>query len=312
VIEITVKRVPGGVVSNFLNDNLKLGDQVRVRGPAGKFSCFNYPSRKILGIAGGSGITPIMSMARWIVDTAADIDFTMVYSARTPKDLIFRRELEYLATRHPGFRVLVTVSGGGSGLEPWLSLTGRVDERMLRLAAPDLDERHVFMCGPPPFMDTVKDVLKSMGFPLEHLHTESFGAGRVAAGTPVAPKPPPPPAPVAAEPVRRASPMPSHSPAAPAPRPREAAPSGFQVQFRNSGKTVVTDGSIALLDLAEQNGIEISYGCRSGSCGACRTRCDKSGKVDMGSDYNLDPDDAREGFVLACCAKPRSNLVVEA
>lgn len=323
VIEITVKRVPGGVVSNHLNDNLKLGDQIKVRGPAGKFSCFNYPSRKILGIAGGSGITPIMSMARWIVDTAADVDFTMLYSARTPRDIIFRREIEYLATRHPGFRVIVTVSGGGSGLEPWLSLSGRIDERMLRLAAPDLDERHVFMCGPPQFMDAVKDTLKGMQFPIEKLHTESFGAGRVAAGTPVAPKPAAAPAPAAPAPEPR-KPAPGIAPAvsaAPAPRPSvpppaapvaAAAPVGFQIVFKKSGKSVQADGSIALLDLAEQNGIDIEYSCRSGSCGTCRTKCAPGGKVDMGSDYSLDADEERQGYVLACCAKPRSNLQVEA
>lgn len=323
VIEITVKRVPGGQVSNWLNDNLKLGDTIKVRGPAGKFSCVNHPCMRMLGIAGGSGVTPIMSMARWVCDTAADVDFSMIYSARTPRDIIFRRELEYLATRHPGFRVLVTVSGGAGGLEPWLSLSGRIDERMLRLAAPDIEERHVFMCGPQPFMDTVKDVLKSMNFPMDHLHTESFGAGRVAAGTPVAAakapaaasapaaaapvaaKAPPPPAAVP-PPAPRAAPVAPPAPAAP------PAPSGFHIVFAKSGKTVHTDGAVPLLDLAEQNGVDIEYSCRSGSCGTCRTKCKPGGKVDMGSDHTLDPDDERQGWVLACCAKPLSNLTIEA
>ncbi len=328
VIEITVKRVPGGLVSNWLNDNLKLGDTLKVRGPAGKFSCVNHPCLKMLGIAGGSGVTPVMSMARWVCDTAADVDFSMVYSARTPRDIIFRRELEYLATRHPGFRVLVTVSGGAGGLEPWLSLSGRIDERMLRLAAPDLEERHIFMCGPQPFMDTVKDVLKSVGFPMDQLHTESFGAGRVAAGTPVAPAKaaaPASPAPAAAavrsapraqSAAQSAAPAPAPvapAPAAPAAPPRSApAASGFQIVFAKSGKTVQTDGELPLLDLAEQNGVDIEYSCRSGSCGTCRTKCKPGGKVDMGSDHTLDPDEEREGWVLACCAKPRSNLTVEA
>ena len=79
-LELTVKRVPGGLVSNWLADNLALGDELGIRGPAGKFSCFNYPSRRMLCIAGGSGITPIMSMCRWIVDTTADVDVTLLYS----------------------------------------------------------------------------------------------------------------------------------------------------------------------------------------------------------------------------------------
>lgn len=321
VIEITVKRVPGGLVSNYLNDHVKLGDKIKVRGPAGKFTCFNYPSRKILGIAGGSGVTPIMSMARWIVDTAADVDFTFLYSARSPRDIIFRRELEYLATRHPSFRLLVTVSGGGGGLEPWLALAGRIDEQMVRLAAPDFMERHAFMCGPAPFMDAVKTSLRNLEFPLDHLHSESFGAAgkpRLAEGTPVATKPAAPPAPIVVEPARPRAAAPAASsapapaaPAAPAPAPRAAAPAGFQVVFEKSGKTVSTDGSTPLLDLAEQHGIEIDYSCRAGSCGTCKTRV-RSGKVDMGSDYSLDPDEEKQGYVLACCARPKSNLTVEA
>ena len=77
-LELTVKRVSGGLVSNWMCDELKLGSQLRVRGPAGRFSCFNYPSRKFLFIAAGSGVTPIMSMCRWIVDTTADVDVVVV------------------------------------------------------------------------------------------------------------------------------------------------------------------------------------------------------------------------------------------
>jgi ferredoxin-NADP reductase/ferredoxin len=322
VIEITVKRVPGGLVSNHLNDHLKLGDKLKVRGPSGKFTCFNYPSRKILGIAGGSGVTPIMSMARWIVDTAADVDFTFLYSARTPRDIIFRRELEYLATRHPSFRLLVTVSGGGGALEPWLALSGRIDEQILRIAAPDLLERHAFICGPAPFMDAVKESLRGLEFPMGNLHSESFGAAgkpRVAEGTPVAQKPAPAPAPapivVAPAPAAAARPAAAQPAPAPAPAkapPKPAAPVGFQIVFAKSGKTISTDGSTPLLDLAEQHGIEIDYSCRAGSCGTCRTKTRPGGVVDMGSDYSLDPEEEKQGYVLACCAKPKSNLTVEA
>ncbi|MGK0218414.1 MAG: NAD(P)H-flavin reductase, partial [Planctomycetota bacterium] len=109
-LELSIKRVPGGLVSNWMADRASLGDEILVRGPAGKFSCFNYPSRKMLCIAGGSGITPIMSMLRWIVDTTADVDVTLLYSGRSPSDFIFRKELETISARHSGLRVIFTVT----------------------------------------------------------------------------------------------------------------------------------------------------------------------------------------------------------
>jgi ferredoxin len=113
-------------------------------------------------------------------------------------------------------------------------------------------------------------------------------------------------APAAAVRAAQAAPAPARVKEAP------AAPAGFQIVFSKSGKTISTDGSVSLLDLAEQNGIDINYGCRAGSCGSCRTKCKVGGVVDMGSDYNLDPDEEKQGYVLACCAKPKSNLLVEA
>lgn len=311
-LEITVKRVPGGLVSNYLNDHVGLGQLIRVRGPAGKFSCFNYPSRKILAVAAGSGITPVMSMARWIVDTAADVDFTLVYSARSPQDMIFRRELEWMSSRHSGFRVLVTVTSRWHGVDAWTGCTGRVDERLLRLAAPDLEERHAFLCGPAPFMEAVKETLKGTDFPIAHLHSESFGAGRVAKGA--APAKPAP------EVVSVAAPAPAGTAPAPAAATPAAAPAAAldvtgagsrRVVFTGSGKTIATDGATPLLELAEQCGVEIEYGCRSGSCGSCRVRC-ASAEVELPDDCALQPEERAQGWVLACVALPLADLEVQA
>ena len=152
-LEITIKRVRGGLVSNWMCDHIKFGDLLSVRGPSGKFSCFNFPSRKILFIAAGSGITPVISMLRWIVDTAADIDAHLLVSAKSPRDIIFRNELNWMSSRHSGIRVGVTCTSRITGADSWTGLTGRCDARMLKLFTPDLLERHIFMCGPGPFMD---------------------------------------------------------------------------------------------------------------------------------------------------------------
>ena len=312
-LELTVKRVPGGLVSNWMCDELKLGDLLRVRGPSGRFSCFNYPSRKMLYIAAGSGLTPLMSMSRWIVDTTADVDVVLLYSARTPPDIIFRKELELMSARHSGFRVLITVTSGWKGTEAWTGLTGRCNDSLIRMAAPDLMERHVFMCGPKPFMDTAKGCLRELGFPIANLHTESFGTGRLAKGTKVAPRDVPKATTVSGVLV----PVPPAAPAT-APPPVDkpaAAPSGpsFEIEFLGAGKKVMTEGQSNLLDLAECNGIEIPYACRTGECGSCKVLC-KSGQLEMDleevDELGLDDGERKEGYVLACISTPRSNCAV--
>lgn len=339
-LELTVKRVPNGLVSNWMCDELKLGSPLRVRGPSGRFSCFNYPSRKIMCIAAGSGVTPIMSMCRWIVDTTADVDVVVLYSCQTPDDIIYRKEFELLSARHSGLRVLLTVTKGWKSTDCWTGLMGRCNPAMITMAAPDLNERHIFMCGPNPFMDCVKDALRQIAFPMEKLHTESFGAGRVAQGTPVEPHDVPPrpdatgvivpllkPEPAAPKLAgapstvqRPKEPASAAKPMAAAAVPEAAAPSSLaevEVEFIGGGtpaKKIRTNGRSNLLDLAECNGIEISYGCRTGECGTCKV-LKKRGDVEMNlaecDEPGLDDGEKKEGYVLACIAYPRSNCAVE-
>jgi ferredoxin-NADP reductase len=296
-LEITIKRTPGGLVSNWMHDHVKLGDLLSVHGPSGMFSCFNYPSRKMLFIGAGSGITPVMSMLRWIVDTAADVDAHLLVSAKSPRDIIFRNELNWMSSRHSGIRVGVTCTSRVTGADSWTGLTGRCDEKMLKLFTPDLLERHIFMCGPPPFMEAVKETLRLLGFPLANLHTESFGGGRVAKGEKVEARDVPKPSAPAIQAVE--------SP--PVDLPKAA---GFQVNFIRSAKSVSTDGEASLLELAEANGVEIDYACRSGVCGTCKTKLNK-GKVEM-SENELSDEEKAEGFIYPCVSKPVSDVEIDA
>jgi ferredoxin-NADP reductase/ferredoxin len=310
-LEITVKRarapqagIPDGIVSNYLHDHIKLDDILRVHGPDGDFSCFNYPSEeypseKILCIAGGSGITPIMSMCRWIVDTRADVDVVVMLSFRSPSDIIFRRELEFMSTRHDDLKVLFTVTGRNP-LEPWTGIAGRLCPQIFQLSVPDLKERHVYLCGPNPFMDTVKECLKELAFPTENLHTESFGKARVAPGEKprrevvAAPAPPSAPAP--------GKPTPS-KPAAPAKK-------LFKVTFKQSGIVAESDGEGGLLELAEANGVNIPAGCRMGSCLVCKVKCEH-GEVRM-EDNKLTPALKGQGFRVMCVGHAASDVVLDA
>lgn len=182
VLELTVKRMPGGLVSNWFCDHVKIGQALIARGPSGKFSCFAYPSSKMCFIGAGSGVAPIMSMSRWIVDTTSDVDVKMLLSFKSPADIIFRKELEMISARHSRLQVGVTVTSGWRGTESWTGFTGRITSQMIGILVPDLVERHVFMCGPEPFAQDLTDILRGMGFDLAKLHSESFGTGRVAQG----------------------------------------------------------------------------------------------------------------------------------
>ncbi len=316
-LELTIKRVPGGLVSNWMCDNIKLGDVLNARGPAGKFSCFNFPSKKVLFIGGGSGITPVMSMLRWIIDTAADVDAYLFVSARSPRDIIFRNELNWMSSRHSGIKVGITCTSRCTGSDAWTGLTGRCDANMLRMLVPDLMERHVFMCGPEPFMEAVTECLRGIDFPIANLHVESFGKVRVAPGGESKPRDVPKvvaapsiaPTPAVAASMRMAV---AAAPAAPiAPTPEPAAVKGFKVTFTKAGKSVVTAGDAPLLDLAEANGVEIGYQCRSGSCGECKVLC-KKGKVAMEDHCAIGDDEKAQGFIYACCAQPTSDVEIEA
>jgi ferredoxin-NADP reductase len=172
---VTIKRVPGGKVSNWLHDTLHEGQELAVHGPVGLFNAIDFPSPKVLYLSGGVGITPVMSMARWFYDTNANVDMTFIHSARSPKDIIYHRELEHMASRIDNFSLHLICEKHGLG-EPWAGYRGYLNHKMLELMVPDFLEREVFCCGPTPYMNAVKRLLEVAGFDMARYHEESFGA----------------------------------------------------------------------------------------------------------------------------------------
>jgi len=344
VLEVTVKRVPGGRVSNWLHDNLNVGAQLTISGPLGAFGCQSTPtSDKLLFIAGGSGITPVMSMSRYLHDVADPRDVVFLYSARTERDLIFRDELAFLAARHPRFRPIFTLTNAGS--PAWPGLRGRISARLLEDAVPDFRERTVFLCGPTPFMDTVKGALLEAEFPMANFHAESFGGARPGPAGKPAPRALPvgpvndPLAPDASGipvPVERETHTPVPERRSPSsallgllPRPRlvllakppqstpapvpTAAAEGAQasVVFSTSGREATGCADATILEAAEGLGLPIPSACRVGVCGTCKTR-KLSGTVRMDCDDGLDAGDRAGGFILACTARPVDKVTIEA
>lgn len=294
VLEVTVKRVPGGLVSNWLPDNLKVGDPISIAGPKGKFCLApGKIHKKILFLTGGSGITPLMAMSRWLCDVSADVDMKFLNSVRSPKDIIFHKELELLTSRYKMFEPVV-ITASREKTDAWLGPTGHIDAHIIKKVAPDFIQRHVYMCGPQPFMDAMKAILISIGFPMDQLHSESFGGVRTATDKLAVV------APGAA--VQLLSATADKKPA--------TAKNAFTVEFSRSGKTGEGDEQSCLLDVAEDLDVDIDYSCRSGSCGACKVKL-LSGEVEMETTDGLEESEQAEGYVLACVSMLKKDCKVD-
>lgn len=274
-IAITVKRIPGGLVSNALHDRLSVGSTIRAQLPLGDFSTARHPARKYLFVAAGVGVTPLMSMLRAADDLAAGSDIVFINVARRPEDLVFRRELDAIAARNRDVRLAHVVTGEGA--EPWAGFRGRIDRTTLLAIAPDLAEREVFVCGPDGFMARVRDILRDTGFDMARHHEESFvfGAG-------------------AAEPEAPADP----------------GLKTYRITFAKSGRVVDCDGSTPILTAAKKAGIALPSACTKGLCGTCKSK-KLVGDVEMKHQGGIRPREIDAGMVLLCCSKPRSDVTVE-
>ncbi|SCK29595.1 hybrid-cluster NAD(P)-dependent oxidoreductase [Vogesella sp. LIG4] len=281
---ITVKRVPGGVVSNWLHDTMQEGDLLPVHGPVGQFNCIDYPAQKVLLLSGGVGITPVMSIARWFFDTNSEVDMVFAHSARTPRDIIYRAELDYMSTRIDNFKLHLICEKTEIG-QAWSGYRGYLTQAMLQLIAPDFLEREVFCCGPTPYMRAVRQLLQTAGFDMSRYHEESFGA------TPEAD-------------IALAE---EHAAAAQEQPPK--AQGSHCISFANSGKSVQATDSLTLHAAASSAGITIPKACGMGICGTCRVRV-LHGETEMNHNGGLTDEEIAEGYVLSCCTRARSDISV--
>ena len=301
-LSITVKRVPGGPVSNFLHDQVKIGSVLHAIGPMGDFSCFmqGTPSPnpasapKYLFLSGGSGITPLMSMARTFHDLGEPRDIVFVHAARSPADIIFRGELELMARNQPASFRFAPVCEADSPRDPWHGLRGRLNLGVLNHIAPDFKQREVFVCGPAPFMAAVREMLKGAGFDMSRHHEESFDFAELARVEPE----------VAAE-VELAEGVQAVQEAVAAP---EVAT--YTIEFAKQKRTIECRSDTFVLDAARRAGVRLPSSCSKGLCGTCKSKL-VSGTVDMKHGGGIRQREIDAGMALLCCSKPTSNLVVD-
>ncbi len=275
-LTITVKRVPGGSVSNWLHDHLRPGDLLEVSGPLGSFTPTGHRSPKQLYLTAGSGITPLMSAARTLVDQGRPADVVFVHHARTPDDIMFRDELHRMGDRHPGIRTVV-VCDEVSPSQPWAGPRGRITSDLLAALAPDVRDREVFLCGPPAYMQAARACLAVAGVDLLRVHEESYVFGGASTPTAV----------------------------------RDAAATVYSIELRRSQRVVECPAGTTVLQSASSAGLTLPSSCQEGICGTCKTTM-LSGAVDMHHAGGIRQREIDRGQVLLCCSTPTEDLVLDA
>lgn len=324
-LHFTIKRVPGGLASNWMADHAQPGMEIDISGPKGKFSIQNEMPQKVLMLSGGSGITPMLSMSRYCCDLSLDVDIVFLHMARTLNDLVCAKELESIAKRMRAFKVVYGLSRNDDA--QWQGLTGRFRAEILYQAVPDFAQRTVYLCGPVEFMDNARDIFGQTGFDLKRFHFESFG-GRAKSKTK---KSATTRKTALTDLLRNPTEMRLSSAGADRPpslntmpaikRPPKTheteqadAEAGGQVQLEVRLRGLddvfkVAPGDV-LLDALEDAGVEVDSSCRAGSCGTCRAQCHK-GQVSFENEGGLTDDEADGGAVLLCTAKATTDIELE-
>ncbi len=287
-LAVTVKRVPGGRVSNWMIDRLAAGDEVEVTLPAGVFCLTDGAEedeageRPLVAFAGGSGITPVFSLIKVALATTSR-PVRLLYANRDAGSVIFRSALDELAAAHPD-RLTVAFHHDDE--------SGYLDETAVRaFAAGALDGDH-YVCGPTPFMDLVERVLLADGVDADRFHIERFT---------------PSDDPVASSPSGSAGAA-DEARAGNADREQESA--GITVTIELDGRTETTahHPGTTLLQTARQVGLSAPSSCEAGSCATCMGRL-VEGAVEMFVNNALTDDEVAEGWVLTCQSVPTTPTV---
>ncbi|MGW6413680.1 FAD-binding oxidoreductase [Streptomyces sp. NPDC055055] len=273
--DLTVRRVPGGRISNHLADTVRTGDTLTTSGPLGTFHHNPlFHGDDVVFLAGGSGVAPALSMIRDIVDHGLARRFHLLYGSRSDGDILFRDELEALAADHPRIRVDHVVADPGPR---WAGPTGLLTAGLVYALAGPLDGRMVYVCGPQALYPYALARLAELGHPARRIRFEANGA----------------PADPTAQP---------HWPA-------DAAPDA-EVTVTARGRSFRTRSGRPLLDALEDEGVRPEAACRSGECGLCRVRVVK-GTVHTAEEGRLRLSDTRFGYTHACVAYPVTDVELD-
>lgn len=301
-LRIGVRRVAGGRFSNWLADTARAGQTLEVMTPDGRFGVRPQPraARHFVGFAGGSGITPMLSLIATLLQAEAGSRFTLVYGNRSSATIMFLEALEDLKNRFlERFRMHHVLSAEPGEIE---LLDGLLDEARCRaflhtlIPATSIDE--AFVCGPDPMMDAAEAALRGAGLAPARIHIERFGVPLSASGAAA-------PAGSASSAGATASPM-----AGPATGADASGASDIVIVIDGKSRSLkLASNGPALLDAGLAAGLNLPFSCKGGVCCTCRARV-LEGEVRMDRNYTLEPHEIEAGFVLTCQAHPMSERVV--
>jgi len=297
--EITVKRSGSGYGSVHLHQRIGVGSTLKVSAPAGRFVFTGTEAERVVLIAGGVGITPLMAIIRYLTDRCWPGQIYLVYAARGRADLIFAEELAYLQRRFANLHVCQTLSREPAPAEgsDWTGRRGPITAGLLTSFVPDLTRGPVYLCGPDAMMMAMRETLRGLGLPEGALKTEAFvspAPGETTADALVS---------VVLEPT--AAPVPDGGGQA------GNGQQGGQIRFQRSGQVVAQGGRQTILETAEAAGVDIPFECRAGICGQCKTRL-LAGRVAMDGEDALSAAEKAGGLILACQAHALGDVTIDA
>jgi ring-1,2-phenylacetyl-CoA epoxidase subunit PaaE len=283
-LEIGVRVQPGGVFSEFVQKDLKVGDTIEAMPPFGQFHANVEPDRSktCLAFAAGSGITPILSIVRATLENEPGSRVVLFYGNRRQRTTMFIDDLYALKNRYPERLQLYFLFSQED--QEFDIFSGRLDEtKVPELYASfcgGIEPDEAFICGPNSMIDSVRDALVTVGMDEQKIHIERYGAPRKHQSRPPA---------AAAENAEKLATI-------------DVIMDGHRKSFDMSA------GEGNLVDAAAAHGIELPYSCKGGVCATCRTHV-RNGEVRMENNYGLEPWEVEAGFALACQSVPLTDRV---
>ncbi len=289
-IRIGVKRTNGGLVSTWLNDNLKIGDNLRVMPPQGRFTAPLQPesARNHLFVAAGSGITPILGILRSVLAREPLSRCVLIYGNRRQSDIMFLETIEDMKNiyldRLTVFHVLSREQGDV------MLLNGRINAArvasLIETVMPADKIDNAFLCGPGTMLDDVQAGLQKLGMRSDTIHREIFTPATGKRG----------PAIVVGTPRTNAC-----------VNTADTTNAELVLDGRRHFITIAKDETI--IEAAQRQGIDAPFACKGGMCCTCRAQI-VEGEVEMAQNYSLEPRELQKGFVLTCQSRPKSEKLI--